>query len=290
LDKVNFDINVTNTGKVALDTVTVVDALPEGLVYLNSSPKGIKDGKNLSWPLGALEPAKSHQISLIAQADQNASGNQINRVNATGQLPDGSNVTANDTEPVEVIGSAISVEKSVVPPYGSPLEKITFGIKVTNIGKMKLDPVIIEDVLPAGLNYIDSIPAGIKHGQNISWLLGTLEPGQSDYIMLLTQIDWSASGTLQNWVSATGVTLNGTNVTDVDDELVKVVSCAINIIIPPNRGLECCCNNCCDNCCNCPGNITNNIKLNNSGHSIQVITFGNANVSNLSQESKSQVE
>ena len=92
-----------------------------------------------------------------------------------------------------------------------------------------------------------------------------------------------ASGTLQNLVNVIGRTPNGTNVTDVDSEPVEVIGCE-----SPRCGSACW--NCCNDCCKYPGNITNNINLNNSAQGIQVVSIGSGDVCNLSQESKSLVE
>ena len=282
LDFITFDINVTNTGKVPLDQVTVVDSLPEGMEYNNSNPNGTIKGRNITWNINGLNPGESKNIDLIAQINDSASGIIWNEVNATGRHQNG-NVTAHDNETVEVMlrCANISIEKSVSPSSGYPQTIAKFIIKVTNTGNQPLNPVIVKDALPKGLNFVDSTPEGIKDGQNISWTLPQLDPGKSEYIKLLAQIDMFASGTLQNWVNAIGRSPKGINVTDIDIEPVEVIGC-----VPIRSGSACW--NCCNECCKCPGNTT--INLNNSGQGIQVVSIDSGDVRNLSQESKSLVE
>ncbi|MGV8175045.1 MAG: hypothetical protein ACP5OU_05025, partial [Methanothrix sp.] len=277
---------VTNNGKVPLDSVTIVDALPEGMEYNSSSPAGYPEGQDITRNLEEpLLVGKSKEIELVARIIQTTPGILNNTVNATGRHPNGT-VKANGSEEVEVIpcNARISIQKNVSPSSGYPLTIVKFIIKVTNTGNQPLNPVTVKDDLPNGLNFVDSTPEGTKDGQNISWTFPQMDPGQSEYIKLLAQIDWFASGNMHNCVEAIGILPNGLNITDIGDKPVKAMNCAIvNVIpIPPPTGLGCC--NCCNNCCNCPGNITNNINLNNSGQGIQVVTIGPANVSNLRQK------
>ena len=285
LTNVTFAINVTNNGNISLDQVTIVDTLPEGMEYINSTPGGIREGWNISWNLTEPLPAnKSNHIKLVARIIQTSPGNLTNTVNATGRYQNG-NITSYGNETVEVIrcDPNISIEKSVSPSSGYPQTIVKFIIKVTNTGDQPLKPVLVKDALPKGLNFVDSTPEGIKDAQNISWILPQLDPGKSEYIKLLAQIDMFASGTLQNLVNVIGRPPNGTNVTDVDGEPVEVIGCE-----PPRCGSACW--NCCNDCCKCPGNITNNINLNNSAQGIQVVSIGSGDIRNLSQESKSLVE
>ncbi|MGV8125639.1 MAG: DUF7507 domain-containing protein [Methanothrix sp.] len=284
-EPIAFDINVTNTGNVTLDQVTVMDILPDGMEYVNSTPEGMRKGRNISWNLTEPLPAnKSNHANLVARITQPSPGNLTNTVNATARHQNDT-VTSYDNETVKVIpcDPNISIEKSVSPSSGYPQSIVKFIIKVANTGNQPLNPVIVKDALPKGLNLVDSTPEGIKDGQNISWILPQLDPGKSEYIKLLAQIDMFASGTLQNLVNVIGRTPNGTNVTDVDSEPVEVIGCE-----SPRCGSACW--NCCNDCCKYPGNITNNINLNNSAQGIQVVSIGSGDVCNLSQESKSLVE
>jgi uncharacterized repeat protein (TIGR01451 family) len=205
---ITFEINVTNNGKVSLDQVNVVDSLPEGMVYNNSTPdKNGSYGRNLIWNLAKLNSSESKNIKLIAQINDSASGTLRNEVNATGQTPAGDNVTANNSSDVEVRESCanISVTKTANPSSGCPLDLITFDINVTNNSKVPLDKVTIVDALPEGMVYNNSSPAGTPEGRNITWNLEeSLLVGKSKNIKLIAQINDSAFGTLRNKVNATG--------------------------------------------------------------------------------------
>jgi uncharacterized repeat protein (TIGR01451 family) len=180
----------------------------------------------------------------------------------------------------------ISVEKTVSPSVAVPLTNVRSVIRVTNTGDSVLDPIIVEDTLPDGLDYVSDNRSGKRSGQNIIWNLTKLEPGQSDFIELIAQISKSASGSqLWNQAKAIGVPPSRDNVSAQDKQLVIVVpppptcsGCMTSLIIamPIQHGM-----NCCYDCCNYPGSTTNYLNVSSNGQSIQVVTIGPANVSNL---------
>lgn len=127
----------------------------------------------------------------------------------------------------------IEVTKTVSPASGAPSTNVVFTIEVTNTGGVALNPVVVNDTLPAGLDYVSSNPAGTNVGQDITWNLGSLGPGQSTSIELVAHINGDAFGPLLNEVNTTGVPPTGDNVTDEDDEPVEAICCISGSKIVP---------------------------------------------------------
>ena len=71
---VAFEIQVKNTGEIALDNVTLKDMLPPEMFYLSSSPHGKINSRNVTWDLGTLEPHESRLIKLVAKIGFRAGG------------------------------------------------------------------------------------------------------------------------------------------------------------------------------------------------------------------------
>ena len=233
LTNVTFVINATNTGNTSLRPVIVKDILPDGLDYVYDNRSSARFNQNITWNITHLDPGKSEYIELVAQINKSASGTLWNKVNATGQPPAGDNITANDTEPVEVVDISpnISVDKTVSPNKGYPLTNVTFAINVTNNGNISLDQVTIVDTLPEGMEYINSTPGGIREGWNISWnLTEPLPANKSNHIKLVARIIQTSPGNLTNTVNATGRYQNG-NITSYGNETVEVIRCDPNISI-----------------------------------------------------------
>jgi uncharacterized repeat protein (TIGR01451 family) len=123
------------------------------------------------------------------------------------------------------LGPGILVNKTVSPPSGALSTNVTFLIEVTNTGDVLLKPVVVDDVLPTGLDYVSDNRSCKRIGQNISWTLPELKANESTYIELVAHINGKAFGVVWNKANAIGVPPTGDNVTDNDTEPVQVICC-----------------------------------------------------------------
>ena len=99
---VAFEIQVKNTGEIALDNVTLRDTLPSGMFYLSSSPHGKINSGNVIWDLGTLEPHESRLIELIAKVGFRAGDCLRNEVIVEGSPISGADVTSSAFAVVKV--------------------------------------------------------------------------------------------------------------------------------------------------------------------------------------------
>lgn len=121
--------------------------------------------------------------------------------------------------------SMSSLNISASPSHLHPGGIARFAIDVTNSGETLLDPVAVEDKLPAGLSYISDDRGGLARGRNITWEnLGRLDMGNSTRLHLVTRIGLGTIGKLENLVAVTGTPPTGYNVTDNDTEDIFVTA------------------------------------------------------------------
>ncbi|GAA1159111.1 hypothetical protein GCM10009606_41290 [Nocardioides aquiterrae] len=212
-DTITYSFQVTNTGNVTLNPVTVSDP---------------KLGA-ITCPTGALAPGGSVSCTpksyTLTQADVNA-GKVDNTATATGTPPSGPNVTDTDSTTTSVPAApSIHLEKTAStiddvdgngPDAG---DKITYSFTVTNTGNVTLNPVTVNDP---------------KLGGAITCPSGALAPGAhvtcTDRTYTLTQADVNA-GTVDNTATATGTPPSGSNVTDTDATSTPVApSASINLV------------------------------------------------------------
>jgi len=117
----------------------------------------------------------------------------------------------------------IRVDKTASPTKATPGTDVTFTIDVTNTGDCTLNPVRVEDTLPAGMSYVSSDPEANETEGTITWYnVGPLDPLNSTTITLVAHIDSGASETLNNTANATGTPPTGENVTGSDTAEVEV--------------------------------------------------------------------
>ena len=146
------------------------------------------------------------------------SGSLQNTVTATGTIPTGYNIIAEDEKNITACKSAIQVATVPTPESGNLDTLIDFKIDITNTGDTYLDAVKLVDLLPKGLKYssasIDPTKKRANHNKttSVTWndvLTEPLAPNVSKSIHIAATIDGTQSGLLQNKITATGCTSKG---------------------------------------------------------------------------------
>ena len=223
---VTYLINVTNTGDCALNPVTVVDTLPAGMSFVNSSSeaKNITKGK-ITWTnLGPLAVGESRMIALVVHLNPGASGKLNNTVSAEGKPIHGAAVTDGAYYELTAPTPGITVTKTAAPTMVSSGMNVLYKMNVKNTGNCTLNPVKVVDTLPAGMSFvISSLDMNISDGQ-ITWSnIGPLVAGESKVIRLVAHIEEEAVGVLNNSVNATGALPTGDYVHNCETAQVIVI-------------------------------------------------------------------
>jgi uncharacterized repeat protein (TIGR01451 family) len=101
---INFTLNVTNSGAVMLQNVSVSDKLPSGLTYDTSSTGGLNIGQYVNWSdIGPLAVGAKKSLWIRARIDGSVYGTLINMVNVEGKPPSGEPVKNSTTKDVAAL-------------------------------------------------------------------------------------------------------------------------------------------------------------------------------------------
>jgi uncharacterized repeat protein (TIGR01451 family) len=204
----NFTLNVTNTGEATLDPVELTDVFMEGLEYVSSNPTATYvDAPNntVVWSnRGPLAQGQKSLTYLVLHANGDYYGEIDNTVIAKGKLTTGLNLTGINFSSVYVREPKILVNKTVNLSEGAPSTRVNFTINVSNIGETYLNPAIVKDTVPYGLDNI--VTNGTVSGNNVTWDLGNMTVGRRVTLYMEAHINGSAYGNLTNVVNATGKT------------------------------------------------------------------------------------
>jgi len=249
---VNYSI-IVDMARVTFFDIWVNDTLPQGLIYENatlnvsgavSSILGIEvsspnDGTvpvNVNWHIGDVN--NSANEDLVIEFNATVAGTAINRLGIILDPNDallrykdayGNPYSISDSSSVMHL-PAIDVNKTVSYPPEYPNENLTFSINVTNTGNVSLDPIVVWDLLPLGLEYVSSNPSGVHYNRYVNWTVaGPLLPGETTTLELVARLDGTDYGALVNYVNATGVPYDVENVTDDDYATVRAVNSSIEI-------------------------------------------------------------
>ncbi|MFA6576436.1 MAG: choice-of-anchor A family protein, partial [Nocardioides sp.] len=167
-DTITYTFEVTNTGDVALDPVTVTDPMFPGLTC----------------PAGALAAGASvscaPQTHTLTGADV-TTGSVDNTAVAEGTSPGGTTVDDDDstsTPVVPLVGPAnVKVTKVVDDTTPTVGQVVTYTLQVTNPGASAADAVVLTDVLPSGVTFVSADAPCTLSGTTVTCAFGTLAAG-----------------------------------------------------------------------------------------------------------------
>lgn len=224
--EIEYRITVENVSAAAAHHVLVRDRLPRGVEEtIRAEPKvteqkKAKDGNtDLLWELGTLKPGEQKVIVLAIKPK----GNEDIQNRAYVQFEHGQKVTTRIAKP------SVSA-KTTAQPRAMRYEAVTFRIDVANTGAAPLRNVVVNDELPAGLQFVSGKPEP-KPEKPLTWKLGDVPPHQTRRIEY--QAIAKETGTFRNnaKVTATG----GASVTDSAAVTVAEAKLKISISGPQRR-------------------------------------------------------
>lgn len=208
---VPYTIVVQNTGTADAKNVSIVDALPAGLLYQSSSPQGaLSDGdKTVTW-LADVPAGGFVTYTLVARVADDAAGSVKNGVTVT---PDGGDpVLPPSTPEIPVIppddpgdgAPHIGISKSI--DAGSTAKQgdaVVYTLTVSNTGTGDANGVTVTDAVPDGLDSAIASDGGSYDAKTrtASWTIDSLPAGTSKTLMLQGTVS-AAAGELVNTAQA----------------------------------------------------------------------------------------
>ena len=196
--QVVFRVTLRNDGPDAAGSIAVRDMLPDGLTYVWDAPsQGLYDPDNGLWDVGSMLPGGTATLDLTADVDDTVTGiitNTATILTSDPTDPDTDNNTA--SAEIDVLGAEIHLEGAVNDDRPDVGETVTFSITAENTSGVAATDVIVRDLLPAGLTYVDDVPStGTYNPVNGRWLIGELAGGASCVLQLSASVDPGTGGT-----------------------------------------------------------------------------------------------
>ncbi|MDI9417271.1 MAG: prenyltransferase/squalene oxidase repeat-containing protein [Euryarchaeota archaeon] len=201
-DVIGYTIWVNNTGDTSLSDVVARDDLT---------------GKEMKWAALKAGEKKSF-ITEYTVKTADLGKPVVNRVTVRGKDPEGKSHENSSTALVKTPSIPVTIHKSASPKGGLPLTEISFFIAVTNTEDDDLHAVSVVDHLPPGLVYASDNRSGLLSGNEITWEIGDLGRGESDFIELAAEIEEGAFGILTNEVNVAAIDETGKEVTHSSSE------------------------------------------------------------------------
>ena len=186
-DNLGYTITVENTADVDAEYVTVIDVLPVGVEFISASNGGVYDAETntVTW---ILDIASGETVSLTVDVKVLSYGDLTNVV------------TVNDkTDDVTVTVPEIAIDKIANSSELTVGDDISYTIVVENTADVDADSIIVQDVLPDGVEFISASNGGVYDENNriVTWILNIASKGT---LNLTVDIKTIAAGNLTNIV------------------------------------------------------------------------------------------
>ncbi len=210
-ENLTYTLTVTNSGPSQATGVQVVDELPAGLSFVSGNTTQGTLGHAagvVTVNMGNLDSGASETITITTQVDPGARGTLENWAEVTANEPDSNLANNTDRALTEIMAEAdLGITKTGAPAPVPSGEQLTYTLTVTNLGPSDATGVMVEDVLPAEVDYVTATTGQgtVTHAAGVVRVdLGDLAAGASQTIEIVTQVQAGFAGMLNNRAEVSG--------------------------------------------------------------------------------------
>lgn len=198
---VTWRITVDNNGPSTAEAVVVTDQLDSRLTFLSagSDSRCAATGQLVTCSLGNLQPGASETLDLVTMLSASTDPGAIITNSAVPSSktvdPDPSCAQCSATAGPVGTSADLEVTKTGATAPQTAGENTTWTVKVINHGPSEARDVVATDVLPSALQFVvaGSTPTCSANGQTVTCPIGTLAPGATVTLTLVTKIDPDAA-------------------------------------------------------------------------------------------------
>lgn len=189
-----WNLTIKNNGPNNATEVVIRDLLPDGLIWIYDNSEGRYDPKTGILNLSGISNQDSINLLILTQI--NKTGLLVNSANVSSKEYDFNLGNNNASAAVFVNASAdLEVAKTVDNQNPNYRDIIVWTINVKNNGPDTATGVVIHDMLPEGIVYINAEGDGSYNPVNGIWNLGNLFVGETKTLRISTLVNKTGSFT-----------------------------------------------------------------------------------------------
>lgn len=225
---VTYTVSLFNLGTSAATNVEVTDTLPGNVAFVSATPSvGTFDATTKVWSIPTVPTANgvANPLTLTIVATATAPGRSFNTVTITKSdvwdPNDRNNTAKTPTDPQE---ADLVVSKTVDNPTPNVGDDVTFTVTLENLGPNTAQSVVVNDLLPQGLQYVSHTASTGSYvpGSGI-WTVGSQASGTTHTLTMVAKVLAPSSGPVlprTNTATATSPTTDPNPGNNTDDKTV----------------------------------------------------------------------
>lgn len=245
-DTIKYTLHVTNNGPNNETNASLTSTLPNGVTYISDTGSGAYNAATGLWTIGSITKNSAKSIIITAKVNANTSGSTVTTTTtaANGDQTDPS--TTSDVLSTSItVGSYadIVLRKTVDNSTPNAGDTINYTISVTNNGPANVTNLVISDVLPTGLTFVNEFAGtGVWNTGASTWTLTSLASGDTKNLIIETTVNADQGGNIiTNTISNTQDQTDSNATPDDDIETITVTETDLssNITVDnttPNEG------------------------------------------------------
>jgi len=211
--EVTYQITAYNYGNTIAGSVTITDRLPQGLKYISNTEIGsptitgsvTSGGQILTWQIGTMAIYGYKQFLLTALITDIVSSqiDNIATISTTTQEKDNTNNRATCSTYVKEPKTDLWIYKSGPANINPAFNTLQYYISYGNYGNVPVGSVTIVDTLPSIVHYATDTSGftATQTRNQITWFVGTVNPGYCGYFQLTLSVTGYGSTTLTNGIT-----------------------------------------------------------------------------------------
>ena len=196
---VTYTVSLFNLGTSAATGVEVTDTLPANVAFVSATPSaGTFNATTKVWSIPNVPTTNgvNNPLTLTIVVTATAPGTSFNTVTITkSDVWDPNNRNNTARTPTSPQQADLVVSKTVDNATPNVGDNVTFTVTLDNLGPSAAQNVVVNDLLPTGLQYVShSASTGTYVPGTGVWTVGTMLSDQSSFLTIVATVTAPSSG------------------------------------------------------------------------------------------------
>jgi large repetitive protein len=199
-DIFTYTVTLENLGTATATNVEVTEVFPNNIEVVSITPTNTHITTRFDqtatggvWSVPTIASGDLEVLVIVARAtNASVAFNTVEITHSDVWDPnDANNSSRTPTDPQQ---ADLFMKKEVDNPRPEVGDEVTFTLTLENLGPTDAQSVVVDDVLPAGLEFVSANPVGVYNDATGVWTVGTLAAGATTTLDIVAKVLEPGSG------------------------------------------------------------------------------------------------